>query len=305
MKSKNKTTLNLKGIYPPLPTPFGKDGSISLQGLKKNLAYLEKFILRGYVVMGSNGEYVLLSEREKLQVMETVRSESDATKLVIAGTGCQSTAQTIDLSRQAAKLDIDAALVINPSYYRNQMSPDVLINHYFKVADASPIPLIIYNMPACTGIDMDAATIIHLASHDNIIGVKDSTGNVTKMGAILQQTGPDFQILAGSGGFLLPALSVGAIGGVLALANIAPLQSLSILEMFQEQRHRDAQQLQIKMVPVNSAITARWGVPGLKAALDFLGMVGGPVREPLVSLSGQTKQELFAILREGGITKED
>lgn len=305
MKEQNiqpkENTLQLGGIYPPIPTPFKKNGQIAVDALKKNLAYLNGFDLRGIVVMGSNGEYVLLSEEEKLLLMETVRAAIPAGKLMIAGTGCQSTSETISLTKKAAGIGADAALVITPSYYRKLMTPETLRIFFRAVADESPIPVILYNMPACTGIDMDAETIAALAEHPNIIGLKDSGGNVVKIGDIFRLAGPGFQVLAGSGGFLLPALSVGAVGGVMALANIAPAQCIALRHLFLEGNQNEAQKLQLRMIPVNSAVTARWGIPGLKAALDFLGLYGGPVRRPLQPLPEASRTQLHKILEEGGV----
>jgi len=296
-----ENTLQLGGIYPPIPTPFNENGQIAVDALKKNLAHLTGFDLRGIVVMGSNGEYVMLSEEEKLLLMETARAAIPRDKLMIAGTGCQSTESTVSLTKKAAQIGADAALVITPSYYRKLMTPETLSIHFRAVADESPIPIILYNMPACTGIDMDAETAAALAEHPNIIGLKDSSGNVVKIGDIFRLAGPGFQVLAGSGGFLLPALSVGAVGGVMALANIAPAQSIALLKLFLEGNQKEAQELQVRMIPVNSAVTARWGIPALKAALDFLGLYGGPVRPPLQSLPAETRNRLQEILVEGGV----
>jgi 4-hydroxy-2-oxoglutarate aldolase len=296
-------TLHLAGIYPPIPTPFDEKGQIAVKALKDNLAFLNRFDLRGIVVMGSNGEYVMLSEKEKTLLMETARAAISPDMLMIAGTGCQSTTETIALTRKAADIGADAALVITPSYYRKAMTPEALSAHFRAVADASPIPVILYNMPANTGIDLEADTIAALAQHPNIIGIKDSGGNIVKMGDIRRMAGPSFQVLAGSAGFLLPALSVGAVGGILALANIAPTQSIAIHKYFLEGDHADALDLQLRMIPVNSAVTARWGIPALKAAMDFLGLYGGPVRPPLMPLPEETRKLLETILTEGGILK--
>ncbi len=303
MKEKNiepkENNLQLGGLYPPIPTPFTKNGQIAVDALKKNLEYLNRFNLRGVVVMGSNGEYVMLSEKEKLLLMETARTAIPQDKLMIAGTGCQSTGETVNLTKKAAETGADAALVITPSYYRKLMTPETLSIHFRTVADESPIPIILYNMPACTGIDMDAETIAALAKHPNIIGLKDSGGNLVKIGDISRLTEPGFQVLAGSGGFLLPALSVGAVGGVMALANIAPAQSIALHQLFLDGNQKEAQELQVRLIPVNSAVTARWGIPALKAALDFLGLYGGPVRPPLQPLPEETRNQLHEIL--GGL----
>ena len=297
----NKKTLDLSGIYPPIPTPFDSDGKIATLAFSENLHGWNQYPLRGFVVLGSNGELVLLSKQERVRVLETARDAIPPDKLMIAGTGCQSTEQTVELTKSAAAIGADAALVVTPSYYRGLMTKDVLRKHFHAVAEASSIPIIIYNIPPCTGIDLDAETVAALAEHENIIGIKDSGGNVIKMAEIGRLAGPDFQVLAGSASFLLPALSVGAVGGILALANIAPVQCLGIWQHFLNREWEEARQMQMRMIPVNTAITRRGGVPAVKGALDMLGMYGGPVRPPLLPLSSEKKQQLRDILRRAGI----
>ena len=297
--------LDLAGIYPPIPTPFDNTGKIAEQALTENLHRWNQHKLRGYVVLGSNGELVLLNKEERLLVMRIARAAISEDKLMIAGTGCQSTQATIELTAGAAAIGADAALVVTPSYYRGLMTRDVLREHFYAVAEASPIPIIIYNIPACTGIDLDAETVAVLAEHENVIGIKDSGGNVTKLAEICHLTGTNFQVLAGSASFLLPALSVGAVGGILALANIAPAQCLLIRQAFLDRDLEQARQEQLRMIPVNTAITRRWGVPAVKAALDMLGMYGGPARRPLLPLSTETKGELRSILTVAGILHKD
>ncbi|MCK4765530.1 MAG: dihydrodipicolinate synthase family protein [Candidatus Aminicenantes bacterium] len=296
-------TIKLQGVYPPIPTPFDNNGTVAEEALKKNLSFLNRFDLRGYVVLGSNGEFVLLSKDEKLQVLRTAREAIPMNKLLIAGTGCQSTRETIELTKGAAGIGADAALVLPPHYYKKLMTLEVLRTHFFAAADASPIPVLVYNMPACTGIDLDEDTIAALSEHHNIIGLKDSSGNVTKIGALNNRL-EGFQILAGSGSFFLPALSVGAVGGIMALANIAPRECLTLHDHFLSGRTESARELQQKMIPVNAAVTSRWGVPALKAAMDFLGLYGGPVRSPLLPVSPEILTKLKEILNEGNITSQ-
>jgi len=298
-------TMHLKGIFPPVPTPFTAKGGVALPALKKNLAHWNRFDLRGYIVLGSNGEFVFLSEQEKLKVLDTARTAIPPDKLLIAGTGCEGTRETVELTKKAAASGADAALVLTPAYYKRQMTPEALTQHFHAVADASPIPILIYNMPACTGIDLDAATIAAIATHPNIIGLKDSGGDVVKIGDIRRLVGPEFQVLAGSASFLLPVLSIGAVGGVLALANIAPEQCLAIRQHFLNGEWEKAREIQVRMIPVNAAVTRGWGVPALKASMDMLGLYGGPVRPPLLPLSEDVKHELRAILVRGGILQSE
>ncbi|HDL85071.1 MAG TPA: dihydrodipicolinate synthase family protein [Candidatus Acetothermia bacterium] len=299
-----RQTLDLAGIYPPIPTPFDSDGRLYAPALTENLRRWNQYQLRGYAVLGSNGELVLLSEQERLSVLRIARDAILPDRLMIAGTGCQSTGATVELTKNAAAIGADAALVVTPSYYRGLMTKHALREHFHAVAESSPIPIILYNIPSCTGIDLDAETVAALAEHENIIGIKDSGGNVIKMAEIGRLTGPDFQVLAGSASFLLPALSVGAVGGILALANIAPAQCLQIRQDFLDQKWEQARQMQMRMIPANTAVTRKWGVPAVKAALDMLGMYGGPARPPLLPLSDEKTRKLREILRQARILPE-
>lgn len=298
----SNNVLQLEGIYPPIPTPFDAKSRVATKALTENLRIWNRYELRGYVVLGSNGELVLLNDQERLHVLEVARAAIPPNKLMIAGTGCQSTLQTIDLTRQAAKIGADAVLVVSPSYYKGQMTSEVLIEHFHRVADASLVPVIIYNMPACTGIDLDARTVTDIAKHENILAIKDSGGSLAKMAEIHRLAPLSFQLLAGSASFLLPALLMGAVGGVLALANIAPNQCLSIRQHFINGELDQARDLQEKMLPVNTAVTRGWGVPALKAAMEMLGMYGGLPRPPLLPLSEDRKQDLRCILQEAEVT---
>jgi len=297
----NKSVVTLRGVFPPIPTPFDAQGEVALGALVENLEHWNAYDLAGYVVLGSNGEAVYLTGQEKLHVLETARRAIPADKRMIAGTGCESTRETIALTRQAAQVGADAALVLTPYYYGSKMTPDSLVRHYQAVADASPIPILLYNVPGFTHVDVDAATIARAAQHPNVAGIKDSGGNLAKLADVVRLTGSDFQVLAGSAGFFLAGLAVGAVGGVLALANVAPQQCIDVYRLFQAGQWEEAAELQRRMVPVNAAVTARFGVAGLKAAMDMLGYYGGPVRPPLLDLTDAERQVLRDILVEGGV----
>jgi 4-hydroxy-2-oxoglutarate aldolase len=296
--------LDLAGIFPPIPTPFDTEGSVSSSALKRNLVFLNRYELRGTVALGSNGEFVFLDQEEKIQTIETVRDLLPSGKLLIAGTGCESTRSTVRLTREAARAGADAALVINPHYYKNRLDRTALIRHYTSVAENSPIPIILYNMPACTGLDLDASTVVELAGHENIIGMKDSSGNVAKMAQILgetKQSRRDFQMLAGSAGFLLPALSVGAVGGVAALANVAPDLCIQLHHAFLRRELQRAAELQCRIVDLNNLVTRSGGVPALKAAMDLLGLAGGTPRPPLLPADASMQERLRRAMGELGL----
>jgi len=293
--------IDLRGVFPPIPTPFDGSGNVAYEALAENLARWNEHGLSGYVVLGSNGEAGYLSEWEKLRVLETARAAIPAGKLLIAGTGCESTRQTLLLTRQAAQAGADAALIVTPHYYNTKMTSDALVRHYQAIADDSPIPVIVYNVPKFTHVDIEVSAIVRAAQHPNIAGIKDTAGNIVKLADTVRQAPAHFQVLAGSAGFLFPALMVGAVGGILALANVAPRQSIAVYDLFKAGRYAQAADLQRRMIPVNAAVTARFDIAGLKATLDLLGYYGGPVRPPLLDLTDAECQALKAIMVEGGI----
>ena len=231
----------LGGIYPPLPTFFDTHEELDLDTYSRHIARLANSGIRGYVVMGSNGEAVHLSSNERAQVIQVARQAAGPHAQIIAGCGEQSTRATIRNCEQAARNDADIALILPPFYYKGRMDNAALIAHYRAVADNSPLPLVIYNMPGNTaGLDLDAATICTLAEHPNIIGIKDSAGNMAKLAQIVAQTPAHFSVFAGSAGYLLPALVVGAVGAVAALANIFPHEVSRIQELFRTGKVPDA-----------------------------------------------------------------
>ncbi len=296
---------SLAGVVPPIPTPFDRQGEVNHRALTDNLERWNKYPLTGYVVMGSNGETVFLSHPEKLAILQTARKAIPSNKWMIAGTGCESTRATIELTREAAEIGADAVLIITPHFYGGKMTADALAGHYFSVADASPRPVLIYNVPKFTHVDLDAGTVARMSEHPNIVGIKDSGGNISKIADMVRMTGKDFQILAGSAGFFFPALAVGAVGGIMAMANISPQQSLDLYDLFRNGLINEAAALQRKVIPLNAAVTARFGIGGLKAALDMLGYYGGPVRSPLLPLSDGERETLSTILAEAGILDAD
>ena len=297
----SQATVSLSGVCPPIPTPFDERGNVAYGALTENLRRWNEYGLAGYVVMGSNGEAVYCDEKEKARVWKTARQAIPSGKLLIAGTGAESTSGTIALTQLAAEAGADVALVLTPHYYAGKMTAEVLIQHFQAVADASPIPLMIYNVPKFTQVDIGAAAIAQAAHHPNIVGMKETGGNITKMGDTVRLASPEFQLLAGSAGFFFAGLALGAVGGILALANIAPQTCIDIYRLFHEGRWEQAAALQRRVIPVNAAVTARFGIAGLKAALDMLGYYGGPVRSPLLDLSGEERQALRAVLVEGGL----
>jgi 4-hydroxy-2-oxoglutarate aldolase len=293
--------ISLKGCFPPIPTPFDKKGRVDHDRLAHNLEKWQETPLAGFAVLGSNGEAVFLKEEEKIETWRTARAAIKKDRLFIAGTGCESSMETIELTEKAANLGADAAMVVTPHYYKARMNHRSLMTHYTMIAERSSIPIILYNVPVFTGIDLSAETIIELAQHPNIIGLKESSGNLAKIGQLVQSAGDKLQVLAGSGSFLLPALSVGAVGGVMALACVAPHHLSELTQSFDQGDLKKAREIQLGLIPANAAVTIKFGIPGLKAAMDFIGMVGGLVRPPLLPLEKQEIDELERILREAGL----
>ncbi len=296
------TGIQLRGIYPPLPTFFDAQEELDIPTYQRHIARLKARGISGFVVMGTNGEAVHLTSDERARVIEAAREAAGPKALLIAGCGEQSTRATIRNCEQAARSGADVVLVLPPFYYKGRMDARALLAHYRAIADASSLPLVIYNMPAsAAGLDLDAATICTLAEHPNIIGVKDSAGNMAKLQQIVETVGIRdqrlFSVFAGSAGYLLPALMVGAVGAVAALANVFPYEVCRVQQLFTEGQWAEARALQEVLVPANTAVTATYSVPGLKAALELTAGYGGRPRSPLLPLTQQERTRLTEILQ--------
>src|SRR3989441_1317033 len=294
-----------EGIYPPLPTFFDAQDELDLATYQRHITNLAKTGIAGYVVMGTNGEAVHLTANERVLVIEAAREVAGSNALIIAGCGEQSTRATIANCHRAAQAGANAALILPPSYYKSQMDQRALVPHYRAIADTSPLPIVIYNMPAsAAGLDLDAATICILAEHPNILAVKDSAGNMAKLAQIVALAPVHFRVFAGNAGYLLPALSVGAVGAVAALANIFPRQVCRVQGLFIAGRLAEARIVQASLVAANNAVTTTYGVPGLKAALELTaghnGLLRadcGHLRSPLQPLAEQEREKLLEILK--------
>lgn len=290
------------GIYPPVPTFFHEDESLDLETLRQHIERLRERGIANFVALGSNGEAVHLDGDERRAVIAAIRSAAGAEAQVLAGAGGQSTRETIALCALAAEAGADVALILPPSHYGGKMGMAVQRAHFLAVAEASPLPVMVYNMPAnAAGIDLDAETIISLSAHPNIIGVKDSSGNVAKLAEVVAGAREGFVALAGSAGFLLPALVVGARGAIAALANIAPRECLRLLELYQQGKLDEARALQARLIPVNTAVTSGFGVAGLKAALQFVAHYGGEPRRPLAPLGDGERVRLRSLLAQADL----
>ncbi len=291
------------GTYAPIPTPFNSGGEIDWNALRGNLQWWGQTSLQGLVFGGTNGEAVLLDHDEKVKAFAFTRENLPAEKKVIVGTGCESARATDSLNRAAAASGADAVLILNPSYFKGNLNDEVLHNYYLHVAENSPLPVILYNMPRNTGLNMSAKLICSLSTHPNIAGLKDSSGNIVQFGEVINNCGADFSVFAGSASIMLPALVLGAAGGVLALANIMPEECVSITTLYEEGKLDRAKDLQLSLLEINNAVTVRWGVAGLKAALEMIGRYGGPPRLPLLPLGESERSQLADAMKQCGLLK--
>ena len=288
----------LKGIYPPLITPF-IDDEVSTDKLIENILRYESKLLSGYVLFGSNGESVFLTKEEKLQLVKKVREHTNRT--IIVGTGFDSIKETIELTNQASEAGANYALIISPSFFKNEMKHRSFLNYYTRIADSVMIPLIIYNVPKFTNVNIEPETIIELSSHPNIVALKDSTENPSRISEIAANVDSSFKIIVGTASVLYTGLISGAVGGILALANVAPDQCIQIYNLLRERNYEKALEIQNRMIPVNKAVTSKFGVAGLKAAMDLLGYFGGHPRLPLEPLSEAQIIELKVILKQASL----
>jgi len=293
-------TLDISGIYPPIATPFDEDENISYDHLQENMNAWNKIPFKGYVVLGSNGESVSLVLEEKLKLLRAVREYAKSSHLVIAGAGCHSARETIDLCRRIADdKSADAVLIITPSYFKGSMTDVALRKYYEKVADESPLPVILYNVPKNTGLDISAEVVAQLATHPNIIGLKESGGDITKISRIIHLTkGQEFQVLAGSASFMLPALLMGCIGGICGVANVMGDACCKLYELFKKNDLGAAVALQQELIYPNFVEMTKYGVPGLKVAMDGAKLYGGPSRLPLIPLSETEKKTVELLFQE-------
>lgn len=290
-----------KGIYTPVVTPFDENEEIDYGKMKLNLDKWGKTDLDGIVVLGSNGEFVYLTEDEKLKLVKFTIENFTKEKKIIVGTTCESTRGTISLSNKMADLGADAVLILPPNYFKGGMKEEVLYKHYTNVADEVKVPVMIYNMPGNTGINLNSGLVARLSKHPNIVGIKDTSGNIVQLSEIVRDTDDDFAVFAGNAGYLLPALAVGARGATLALANILPDECCKLVSLFKEGKMDEARELQKRLLEPNFTVTGRFGVPALKYALDLLGYGGGYPRRPLLPLSEDNKKVVEEVLKTYGV----
>ncbi len=296
--------MKLNGIYAPIPTPFeGANETISTARLAENMGKWVRSSLTGLVVCGSNGELPFIDLDERVLVTKTVRDilrEHRSDKKIVVGTFMNATKGTIECCKRVADVGADAGLLLPPHYFKGGGMGSA-IRFFETVADASPIPVVLYNMPGNTGVNLDTETILHLSAHPNIIGIKDTSGDMTQMGYLCDAQNENFSVFCGSGNYFLPALALGASGGTLAVSNLYPEACRKLLDLYRGNEMAKARALQYRVLLASDALTRRFGVPGLKAAMDRVGMYGGVARAPLISLSDEKRAKLFETLDEADL----
>jgi len=287
--------MKLHGIFPPIATPFDYNGDIYPAKVEHNVTKWNKTSLAGYVVCGSTGESVYLTVEEKLRMFELTAKYAAPGKLLLAGTGVESVRETVMLTNLAADMGYHAVMVRTPHYYKNLVNNGAAQALYYRsVADQARIPLMIYNWPQATGVDIPADTVAALSQHPNIIAIKESSGNIEKVMQMIRETREGFQVLVGSAPTLAPSFAVGAVGAVLAYANAAPYSVISIWEAHRQREFEAAMDWQRRLSRAAVLVTTKYGIPGLKYAMDLNGYYGGPVRLPLSAITPQAKLEIEA-----------
>jgi 4-hydroxy-2-oxoglutarate aldolase len=286
-------SLRVQGIFPPITTPFDHNGNIYTSKVQHNVEKWNRTALSGYVVMGSTGESVMLTPEEKITMWELVAKHAAAEKMLIAGTGVESVRETVALTNRAAEMGYKAAMVRTPHYYKNLVNrADAQALYYRSVADQAKIPLIIYNWPQATGVDIPVEAVVAISEHPNVIAIKESSGNMEKVMSLLREVKNGFQVLVGSAPTLWPSLLMGACGAILAYANAAPYSVIAIWEAHRQRDEAAGLDWQNRIGKPSALVTVKYGIPGLKYAMDLNGYYGGPPRLPLCVPTAEAKREI-------------
>jgi 4-hydroxy-2-oxoglutarate aldolase len=275
---------DLAGTFLPVTTPYDPvTGDVDVVAFRSNLRHWFAHPIAGVLVGGTNGEGVLLDDGERAALIEAAAGVAPEGALVLAWAGGESTRHAMRLTRAAASAGADAALMSPPAFFKSAMTPEALVRHYRAVADASPIPVVIYQVPPrMSTVDLPTGLIAELSRHENIVGIKDSRGRLEILGELIVQCRPGFQVLVGNGALLYPALETGCVGGIVAVGMIATAAAAEIPIAYRAGRKTEAGRLQERIAPLHQHIVSEMGTAGVKAALDLLGLHGGPPRPPLL-----------------------
>lgn len=288
----------INGVLPPMITPFKENGDVDFAAFEFNVNKWNETKLAGFLVNGSNSEAAYTTQEEQLQLVKLTVKNAKTGKHIMAGTGCESLRATINFTKACAENGAQSALVLTPSYYDSSMSSKVLINFFTKLADASPIPILIYNVPKFTHVNIKADAIHELSKHENIVGMKDSTGDVPQLATFLRVADPSFQVLVGTASAWYPALCLGIKGSVMALANSHPDECCKVQALYEEKNFEASRDLYQKLFPINTAVTGTFGIPGLKWVCTLRGYQGGFVREPLLELTDGETEALMSVIKK-------
>jgi 4-hydroxy-2-oxoglutarate aldolase len=290
--------MDIAGIYPPIATPFTDHGHLDAGALRFNVARWMTTGLRGLVVLGSNGEAPLVDDDEAHELVALVREGVPRDRLLIAGTGRESTRATVTATLRAASAGADAVLVRTPGFFKSQMTVEAFVRHYTAVADASPVPVLLYNFAAAFGVNLPLEAVARLAAHPNIVGLKESGGDIGQISDQVSIARSGFEVVVGSAPTLYASLCVGAVGGIVAVANMVPEACVRLFELTRAGHHQQALALQQALTPLARAVTTLHGVPGLKAGMSLAGYRGGPPRSPLPPAPSPAVDEISRRLSE-------
>ena len=291
----------LRGILAPVVTPFDGRGDVDLDAFAANVRAHVSAGVCGIVVTGSTGEAALLDDAERNALVGRARRELLDGCTLLVGTGAESTRATIARSRAAAERGADAVLVVAPHYYGEAMTADALLSHYHLVADASPVPVLLYTIPKYMHFALPPEVVAQLASHENIVGMKDSSGDATLLARCLEAQGDSFRVLTGSGVLFGEALRMGAHGGILAVSLFAPELSFDVWRAREGGDQAAAVRAQEMLAPLAAKIVGGMGVAGVKAAMDSVGLAGGSPRSPLRPLAAPARATLADLLRAAAL----
>ena len=293
--------MKLEGVYAPIPTPFDSLGAIDWKSLGDNLERWLASPLDGLVVGGSNGEFPLLSLAERVELTAKVAERAKGRIPVVTGVHCSSQSETLELCERASGAGTDAVLVLPPHYYKGQNSNEALKAYFWKIADRSPAPVVLYNMPGNTGFNLSPECVREVSAHPRVIGIKDTSGDIVQITRLCLEARPGFSVFVGSGGFFLPGLAVGCTGGTLAIANILPCACRRLMDEFASGNAAAARDIQHRILLLNHAVTKGFGIPGLKAALEGIGLFGGDCRPPLPRIGLEARTEVLKLLEGTGL----
>lgn len=288
--------MKLNGIFTALTTPFDETGALAIDRFRENIARYNRVPLSGYLAVGSTGESVFLTRKEIEQTFAALREAAVPGRTLLAGTGAESAAETISRNAVAADLGYDYALVITPQFYKSSLTPEALLEYYHRVADASKLPILLYSIPQNTGIALEAELVARLAEHPNIAGIKESSGHVQRVGEIIAAVPAGFQVVVGSADTLYASLLLGAVGGILALADVLPELCIEMYRAALAGPSSNARELNRSILPASKKIVRGPGIAGVKYGMDYRGYYGGPVRSPLLPLNDAQKRNVEAVI---------